>query len=86
MTAPARDGYKLLDLQFCEGCEQLFPRHALCDTTFYCARCLDEVIAQDEQSRRELALRVLAADLRRIPGLTEDLIAEITAIVRRARS
>jgi hypothetical protein len=84
MTAPARGGYKLLDLQLCEGCSQLLPRELLCPITAYCASCLDEVIAQDEQSRRELALRTLAADLRRIGSLTEADVATITAIVRRA--
>lgn len=44
------------------------------------------VTAQDEASRRERALRTLAADLRRIPTLTEADVATITGIVRRAWS
>ena len=78
MTAPVSDA------ALCGGCEQLYPRHELCDLTSYCAGCLDGVIAQDEASKREVALRTLAADLRRIRGLTEADVAAITGIVREA--
>lgn len=81
MSAPARAAG---DFQLCEGCERLYPRQELCDLTSYCAGCLDKVIAQDAQSRRAVALRTLAADLRRIPGLDEADVARITGIVRQA--
>lgn len=80
MTAPARD------LALCELCEQRFPEGQLSAVEHCCAACLLDVREQNEASRRDLALRRLRADLRRIPSMDDDRIAEITGIVKEAWS
>jgi hypothetical protein len=78
MTAQAEAAQE--DAALCEGCENMFPRHALDQFSHYCLTCLCDVIAQDEQSRRDLLLRTLAASLRKIP-LGDELVGTITGIV-----
>jgi hypothetical protein len=79
MSAPAAE-----TLRLCEACERPYPPELLDSLTSYCRTCLAEVLGQDQQALRELALAALAVDLRAIPGLAEATVAEITRIVEAA--